>query len=138
MFSRKLNFFANLATTVRKHAQFLFFALIGIINTFIHGGILMFAVEGLRLDVTLSHLLAFSGANIFSYLMNSWLTFKAPLSFSRYARFFLSSMLALGLTLMLSWFTDRFGINYLVGFVLIIFLVPFSSFLALKFWAFSR
>lgn len=131
-------FLVALTALVRHHAQFLWFALIGITNTLIHGGILMLVVEGLRLNVTLSHLLAFCCANIFSYLMNSWLTFKAQLSLSRYARFFLASMLALGLTLLISWLADRYGLNYLIGFVFIVFLVPFLNFLTMKFWAFSN
>ena len=131
-------FLLALTALLRRHAQFLCFALIGVTNTLIHGGILILLVEGLRLSVTLSHLLAFCCANIFSYLMNSWLTFKAQLSLSRYARFFLASMLALGLTLLISWLADRYGLNYLIGFVLIVFLVPFLNFLTMKFWAFSN
>lgn len=131
-------FLVALTALVRHHAQFLCFALIGITNTLIHGGILMLVVEVLQLNVTLSHLLAFCCTNIFSYLMNSWLTFKTQLSLSRYARFFLASMLALGLTLLISWLADRYGLNYLSGFVLIVFLVPCLSFLTMKFWAFSK
>ena len=136
--TRRLAFFVALKKLVRHYAQFLCFVLIGITNTLIHGGILVLVVEGFRLNVTLSHLLAFSCTNIFSYLMNSWLTFKTQLSLSRYARFFLASMLALGLTLLISWLADRYGLSYLSGFSLIVFLVPFLSFFAMKFWAFSK
>lgn len=123
---------------VRHHAQLICFALIGIANTLIHGGILILSVEQLRLNVTLAHLLAFCCANIFSYLMNSWLTFKTAISVSRYARFFFASMLALGLTLVISWLADLYELSYLIGFILIVFLVPFINFLTMKFWAFSK
>lgn len=127
-----------LTALVRKHGQLFWFGLIGIMNTLIHGGALMLAVELLRINVILSHLLAFFCANIFSYFMNSWLTFRAPLSLVRYARFFLTSMLALFLTLLLAWLADRYGLGYLSGFILIVFLVPFLSFFVMKCWAFSR
>lgn len=121
----------------QRHAQFLTFAVIGVVNTLVHGSMLVIAVEWLSMDVVLAHLVAFSVANLFSYAMNSRLTFKVALSLARYIRFFLASILALGLTLLLSWLMDHFGFHYLVGFLLIIVLVPLFSFVLMKFWAFA-
>lgn len=121
-----------------RHAQLLCFALIGVANTLVHGAILVVAVEWLALKVTLAHLLAFAVANAFSYVMNSWLTFKAALSLRRYARFFLASLLSLGLTLLLAWFCDHYGLHYLLGFVLIVVVVPLLSFAVMKFWTFAQ
>lgn len=126
-----------LSALVRRHTQLLSFALIGVANTAIHGCVLVLGVEGLRLDVTLSNMIAFCVANVFSYAANSWFTFKASLSITRYARFFLASMLSLGLTLLLSWSADHYGLHYLVGFAFIVVLVPLFSFLVMKFWAFA-
>lgn len=123
---------------VARHAQLLCFALIGVANTLVHGAILVVAVEWVALEVTAAHLVAFCVANIFSYLMNSWLTFKAALSLSRYARFFLASLLSLGLTLLLAWGTDIYGLHYLLGFVLIVVVVPLLSFAVMKFWTFAH
>ncbi len=122
---------------LERNAQLLFFGLIGVANTLIHGAVLVLMVECLAVDVTASHLFAFCVANIFSYLMNSRLTFKARLALVRYVRFFLASLLSLGLTLLLSWITDAYGLHYLLGFVLVVVLVPLFSFLVMKFWAFA-
>lgn len=123
---------------VARHAQLLCFAVIGVVNTLVHGTILVGAVEWLALDVTLSHLMAFCVANVLSYLMNSWLTFKMALSLGRYGRFFVASMLSLGLTLLLSWVTDVYGLHYLLGFMLIVVVVPLLSFAVMKFWTFAH
>lgn len=103
----------------------------------IHGAVLIFAVEQLSIDVVISNLLAFCIANLSSYLMNSRLTFKKAMSFLRYLRFFLASMLSLGLTLFISWVAEFYGAHYLVGFLAIVIFVPALSFLVMKFWAFS-
>ncbi|EKE17398.1 MAG: GtrA family protein [uncultured bacterium] len=121
----------------QRNSQFLFFALIGVANTMIHGAVLIFAVEQLSIDVVISNLLAFCIANLSSYLMNSRLTFKKAMSFLRYLRFFLASILSLGLTLFISWVAEFYGAHYLVGFLAIVIFVPALSFLVMKFWAFS-
>lgn len=121
-----------------RYAQLLCFALVGVANTLVHGAILVVAVEWVALGVTVAHLVAFCVANIFSYLMNSWLTFKAALSLSRYARFFLASLLSLGLTLLLAWVSELYGLHYLLGFVLIVVVVPLLSFAVMKFWTFAH
>lgn len=121
-----------------RHAQLLCFALIGVANTLVHGAILVVAVEWVALGVTAAHLVAFCVANIFSYLMNSWLTFKATLSPGRYVRFSLASLLSLGLTLLLAWFCDHYGLHYLLGFALIVVVVPLLNFAVMKFWTFAH
>ena len=120
-----------------KHAQLLCFAVVGVLNTLVHGSILVMAVEFLALGVTLSHLLAFFIATVFSYFMNSRFTFAVPPSWARYARFLAASLLALAMTLFLSWMADRQGLHYLAGFALIVVLVPMFSFLLMKFWTFA-
>lgn len=120
-----------------RHAQLLRFAAIGVLNTLVHGAILVAAVEYLALGVTPAHLVAFFTANVFSYCMNSRFTFAAPLSWRRYGRFLAASLLALAMTLCLSWLADRQGLHYLAGFALIVVLVPMCSFLLMKFWIFA-
>jgi putative flippase GtrA len=120
------------------YTQFLLFALIGSVNTLVHGGILVLAVETFNADVVFAHLVAFFIANVFSYTMNSKLTFRMPLSLKYYFRFLTASMMALVLTLLLSWIMDCYGIHYLLGYGVIIVLVPLVTFLTLKLWAFAH
>lgn len=122
---------------VSRHIQFLTFAAIGVVNTLVHGSILTLAVEWMLTPVVLAHLFAFCIANVFSYVMNSRLTFRVSMTLARYIRFLAASLLALGLTLFLAWVMDRLGFQYLVGFLLIVVLVPIISFMLMKFWAFA-
>lgn len=121
-----------------RNIQFLTFAVIGVVNTFMHGGVLVMAVERFNAPVVLANLIAFCVANLFSYFMNSWFTFKSALSVVRYLRFLVASMLSLGFTLLLAWLTDSSGFHYLVGFLLIVVFVPMFSFVVMKLWAFAE
>lgn len=122
---------------IKKNRQIIFFAGIGFLNTSVHGLVLVAAVEFFLLGVTVSHLMAFYVANIFSYIMNSKLTFRSELSFIRYGRFFIASLLSLGMTLLVSRLAEKYGLHYLLGFLLVIGLVPVLNFLVMKFWTFS-
>ncbi len=117
--------------------QFLHFGLIGVANTVIHGIILTMMIEFFLLNVVLSNLLGFFAANLFSYFMNSTLTFKIKSSFILYCRFLLTSLFSLGLTLLIAWTMNHLGFHYLEGFLAVIFIVPTLNFLTVKFWAFS-
>lgn len=123
---------------ISRYRQFLLFSTIGIVNTAIHGVVLMGCVEIWGLAVVLSHLISFSFANIVSFVLNSLYTFHTKISFRRYAKFWVASMISLGLTLSLSWLFNEFGFYYMVGFVVIVIAVPIVSFLVMKFWAFSN
>lgn len=125
-------------TQASRYTQFLPFAVIGLVNTLIHGGILVLSVEQLGLDITLSHMLAFFIANMFSYIANSKITFRSPITLLRYKRFVLASLLSLGLTLLLSWVANFYGLHYLAGFALIVVLVPILNFMVIKTWVFAR
>lgn len=123
---------------ISKHVQLIYFAGIGFCSTLIHGAVLMLGVERVFLPLTAAHFLAFCTANIFSYFLNSWLTFGAAISLSRYIRFFAVSLLSLGMTLLIAWITEASGLHYLAGFALIVLLVPIFSFLVMRFWTFAE
>lgn len=116
--------------------QFLSFAVIGVANTLVHGALLAWLIEWWQCPLSLAHALAFFVANLFSYAVNSRWTFKAALSWTGYSRFFLSSLLSLALTLLISWLAQIQGLDYKEGFVLVVLFVPVFSFLVMKFWAF--
>ena len=125
-------------TAMRHFRQPMVFAVIGIINTAVHGTILILLVDHARWPVTLAHILAFIVANLASYGMNSRFTFHMPMSWFAYVRFLLASLLAFGLTLAIAASAELFHLHYLVGFVLIIFFVPVLNYFVLKFWAFRK
>lgn len=117
--------------------QFLRFGLIGIANTIAHGLILTSLIEYFHFNVVMGNGIAFLAANLFSYFMNSYFTFKICPSLLLYVKFLFASMLSLALTLFIAWITNYLGFNYLEGFLVIIFAVPTLSFVVIKFWAFS-
>lgn len=121
-----------------KKKQFINFIFIGVINTLIHGFVLMLAIEELGFSVVMSHLLAFFTANIFSYILNSRVTFKAHRSLIGYARFFVASIVSLCLTLFISFVGEVFNLHYLIGFLFVIMLVPVFNFLLMKYWTFKN
>ncbi len=118
--------------------QFLCFCLIGVLNTLLHGTILVALVELAKLGVVLSNLVAFIGANFFSYFANTYMTFKLIPTFSHYMRFLFASLISLLLTLFIAWAADLIGLYYWAGFALIIIVVPGLSYLIMRLWVFSR
>ncbi|KJK01249.1 hypothetical protein UB43_10365 [Pseudomonas sp. 21] len=118
--------------------RFFIFASIGVMNTLIHGSVLSCLVELWAVPVVMANLVAFMGANLFSYFMNSYLTFRAPISLVLYAKFFSASILALGLTLLIAAVMDHLGFTYWQGMIAIVLLVPALSYFVMKTWAFAR
>ena len=56
--------------------QFAKFGLVGLINTLIHAAVLFAAVEVSKLHPVVGNFLAFTVANMASFIMNSFWTFK--------------------------------------------------------------
>lgn len=119
--------------------QFVLFCCIGVINTLVHGSLLVFFVELVQFSVILAHAFSFLAANMASFVLNSFFTFKQPITLSSYIKFLIASAISMGLTLSIAWCAETFfKLHYLVGFTLIIFLVPPFSFLLTKFWVFKK
>jgi putative flippase GtrA len=117
--------------------QLIRFGITGFANTAMHGLVLALAVEKLHWHPTLGHLLAFLVANQFSYQVNARWTFVAPLSVGNYVKFLSASLVALASTLSLAWIVDLLGYHYLVGFAMVVVVVPLVNFLAVKSWVFQ-
>jgi putative flippase GtrA len=122
----------------KKWRETALFAVVGLTNTLIHGFVLAGATQYLQLPLLVSHTVAFSVANLFSYMVNSRLTFRTPLSVLRYVRFLAASMVALALTLGIAAAADYSGLDYLYGFAIVVVTVPVFSFVVVKFWAFAK
>jgi putative flippase GtrA len=120
-----------------RYMQVIQFAFIGVLNTAIHASVVIGLVEHMAFRPVVANAVAFFFANIFSYCLNSRITFKSTLSFGGYLRFLSVSLVSLGGTLIISWLGEYFGIDYRISLIGVIILVPAISFLALKFWAFS-
>jgi putative flippase GtrA len=113
------------------------FASIGVANTLLHGLVLGLLVDGLGWPVVLSHLVAFGGANLQSYVLNTWITFNMPVAMFLYLKFLAASLVSLVLTLLLAWMAQRYGYNHWQGFMAVVVLVPMLSFVIMKLWVFT-
>ncbi len=113
------------------------FASIGVANTLLHGLVLGLLVDGLGWPVVWSHLVAFGGANLLSYVLNTWITFNMPIAMVLYLKFLAASLVSLVLTLLLSWTAQRCGYNHWQGFMAVVVLVPMLSFVIMKFRVFT-
>jgi len=117
--------------TVRS--EFTSFALVGLLNTSVHLAILVALVEGKGLSSSVANVVAFLSANIFSYGLNSRMTFRRRLTWSRYFGFLMCSALGAGVSYLISRGAELAHCSYLVGFVLTVLLMP-----PLNFWFVRR
>jgi len=125
------------SAVLKFSSQFTKFGLVGLINTLIHAVVLFAAVEVSKLHPVVGNFMAFLGANMASFIMNSYWTFKTAPEVRRYGKFLTSSLLALGLTLGIAGIFEFLGIYYGLGFLCIILLVPALNYWMLKRWAFA-
>lgn len=124
--------------TAKRHRNFLIFGTIGAMNTGVHAGFVIAFVELLEAHPTVANFFAFVLANISSYILNSLLTFRAPLSLMRYVKFFASSLVTLVITLAISQVGQYFNVHYLYSLATIIVLTPLISFFIMNKFVFNK
>ena len=117
--------------------QFCTFGFIGVLNTCIHGAVVVLSVEGGILSPVPANVLAFVAANTFSFFANCRYTFMAFPTWRGYGKFFSVSLTSLVMTVLLSGFAEWMKWHYLAGLALVIVLVPLATFLLQKKFTFS-
>lgn len=117
--------------------EFTSFALVGLLNTGVHLAILVGLVESGVLGSSLANVVAFLSANIFSYGLNSRMTFRRRLTWSRYLNFLMCSTLGAGLSYLIARGAELAHWSYLVGFLLTVLLMPPVNFWFVRRFAFS-
>lgn len=122
---------------LRKYHEIIRFGLVGVVNTGVHAGIVIALMETWVPPAYIANGIAFFFANVMSYCMNSRFTFRTPISFRGYRRFLLVSLLSLALTLAITSLVEYFGLQYGIGLLLVIFVIPVINYLVMKMWAFA-
>lgn len=112
--------------------HFIRFALIGVINTGIHFLLFLGLIELIRLPPPAANALAFMGANIFSYLVNSHFNFKTSVGVRHYFRFLSTSLVGVLVSYSLSLLVELFGLHYVFGFLLLILVMPPLNYLLMR------
>lgn len=123
-----------------KNKSIFKYAIVGILGTATHIGILTILVECFSLNPLLGSTLGFLVTLVESYLLNYYWTFKAKTNHAQaISRYFAVSVFGLLLnTLIMYLAIDYFRIWYLYGQILVIFCVPLSNYFLNKIWTFRH
>jgi putative flippase GtrA len=120
--------------TVKR--EILGYGVIGLFITLLYGVVLAGFVEVLGLRPFHANAISFLGANLLSYFLQSHFVFQRAFRFRAYLRFFSSYLLSYFVTLVIAYVMEWVGVHYLLGYLLIVVLVPFLNFALLKRWVF--
>lgn len=124
-------------SNVKLLRQMMMFACIGAVNTLVHAGAVIIAIEVFVLNQVSSNVIGFFLANLISYVLNSKYTFLRDLGLKAYLLFVFSSLNILALTLLFSSLSQFMGWHYLVGLALVLFVSPLLSFFVNKRFVFK-
>lgn len=128
----KMNFLSLCKLHSIKYRKFITFSIVGALNTIIHASIVMALVSLTSVSSTIANVGAFFGANIFSYVSNTYITFNSTISISRYIKFLSASLTTLLIIISISGACELIGIDYRISLVVVLLLSPFISFLLIK------
>ncbi|TFI55834.1 GtrA family protein [Mastigocladus laminosus UU774] len=122
-----------------KH-KFIRYAIVGVLGTSLHTGVLVLLVEVFSTPPLLSTSAGFIASFIASYLLNYKWTFRSKgkhiNTLIRYSAVSLSGFI-LNLTIMFL-IVDIFSLWYMIGQIISIIVVPVSNFILNSRWAFKR
>jgi putative flippase GtrA len=122
--------------TAKNCREFLTFCVIGFANTLVHAAIVILMAGYLGVNQVYANVCGFLAANLVSFVLNSMLTFRVPVVLVNYSKFLSSSLVTLGIIVVLSSAAEYFTVNYLYALIALIVLSPTLNFLILKYFAF--
>lgn len=126
----------NLIALLLRYRQFLTFCVIGVANTAIHSTIVILLVERYFLSPVIANISGFLISNVASFFLNSFFTFEAKISFSRYVRFLSASLFSLLIIVLISSICEFYRVYYLYSLALVLVASPLINFFFLKRFAF--
>jgi putative flippase GtrA len=118
--------------------EFVSFALIGLLNTGVHLGVLIALVEHDILSSSYANVAAFLCANLASYCLNSRVTFRQRSTWCRYLRFLMCGAIGAALSYLIARLAEMAHWHYLVGFGLTVLVMPPVNFLLARKFAFNK
>ena len=117
--------------------EFIFFILIGVINTF--NGVIFSYIYSSILNENLAFILGYISGLIISYILNSFITFKEKLSIKKFIKFAISyipNFIIQNIVVILIF--NILGLHKLIAYVLAAVIGIPVTFILLKFFAFNR
>jgi putative flippase GtrA len=113
------------------------FAFTGVFVTGIHALIAILIVIYLIPAPPLANGVAFMGATLISYVINTTWSFSSQLQGSTLLRFVVVSIVGFIVAISVSWFMEQQGFNYLIGIVAVALTTPLITFLMHNFWTYK-
>ena len=117
--------------------EFIFFILIGVINTF--NGVIFSYIYSSILNENLAFILGYISGLIISYILNSFITFKEKLSIKKFIKFAISyipNFIIQNIVVILIF--NILGLHKLIAYVLAAVIGIPVTFILLKFFAFNK
>ncbi len=112
------------------------FGITGLASTAIHVLVATVLIKLCGLSQVAANVSAFCTANVFSYLVNTLWSFAHRLGHRSLLRFWLVSLLALGLTTLVSGLAEALHLHYLIGIAMVVTVVPVFTFLGHRHWTY--
>ena len=123
----------------QRLAQIVRFGIVGAVATAVHLGVVIILVETTVVPEPLvANVIAFCCAVLVSYFGHNYWTFQhRHHNAQKFARFVLITLSALGLNQMILYVATRqLGLDYRVGLLLVILLVPIFTYILARLWVF--
>ena len=112
------------------------FAFTGIFVTGIYLAIAILSIQYLFYAPPLANGVAFVGATIVSYVINTVWSFSARLNGKILCKFFTVSMVGFLLAMLVAWIVQELGFSYLLGIFAVTLTIPPMTFILHNFWTF--
>lgn len=124
-------------TNIFFNKEFIFFILIGIINTF--NGVIFSYIYSSIFNENLAFILGYISGLIISYILNSFITFKDKLAFRKFIKFAISyipNFIIQNIVVILVF--NILGLHKLIAYMLAAIIGIPVTFILLKFFAFNK
>ena len=118
--------------------QVLRYGIVGLTGTVLHIGVLVLLVEQFRLPALLASSLGFLVVLVVSFLLNRYWTFRSCGAVSvEFAKYSVTCVFGFVLNFsIMFFFVDVLHWHYVIGQMMVIFVIPASNFLLSRYWCF--
>lgn len=117
--------------------EFILFVIIGVINTF--NGVIFSIIYSKFLDANLAFVVGYISGLFISYILNSYVTFKERLEFSKFIKFAISyipNFIIQNIVVLIVF--NIMGLNKLIAYILAAIIGVPVTFILMKFFAFKE
>lgn len=117
--------------------EFILFVIIGVINTF--NGVIFSMIYSKFLDANLAFFVGYISGLFISYILNSYVTFKEKLEFSKFIKFAISyipNFIIQNIVVLVVF--NIMGLNKLIAYILAAIIGVPVTFILMKFFAFKE